>query len=93
MYRTLAQNPRLVNIVEITAPRSPKPCVLTSGVTAPLHFIAYDHCDGGDLFGYISKVPLEPFEEAVNAYIFRQLLEALSFLHGRNLFHRGAQTL
>jgi serine/threonine protein kinase len=30
--------------------------------------------------------------EPVVAHIFRQLMEALAFLHGRNLFHRDLKT-
>ena len=76
----------------MTPPHAPKPCATSCGVTAPIHYFACDLCEGGDLFGYISTQPLEPMREPVVAHIFRQLMEALEFLHGRNLFHRDLKT-
>lgn len=89
---TIPPHNRLVNVIEVTPPHAPKPCVTSSGVTAPIHYFVCDLCEGGDLFGYISTQPLEPMREPVVANIFRQLMEALAFLHARNLFHRDLKT-
>jgi hypothetical protein len=40
-----------VNVIEVTPPHAPKPCVTFSGVTAPIHYFVCDLCEGGDLFG------------------------------------------
>ena len=92
ILHTIPKHPRLVNVIEVTPPHAPKPCATSCGVTAPIHYFACDLCEGGDLFGYISTQPLEPMREPVVAHIFRQLMEALGFLHGRNLFHRDLKT-
>ena len=92
ILHTIPKHPRLVNVIEVTPPHAPKLCATSCGVTAPIHYFACDLCEGGDLFGYISTQPLEPMREPVVAHIFRQLMEALEFLHGRNLFHRDLKT-
>jgi serine/threonine protein kinase len=89
---SIPKHPRLVNVIEVTPPHAPKPCALPSGVSAPIHYFACDLCEGGDLFSYVSAQPLEPMREPVVAHIFRQLMEAIDFLHGRNLFHRDLKT-
>ena len=92
ILHTIPKHKRLVNVIEVTPPHAPKPCNLPSGVSAPVHYFACDLCEGGDLFGYVSTQPLEPMREPVVAHIFQQLIEALEFLHGRNLFHRDLKT-
>lgn len=94
ILHTIPRHARLVNVIEVTAPHAPKPCTLPNsrGVSAPIHYFACDLCEGGDLFGYVSTQPLEPMREPVVAHIFKQLCEALEFLHGRNLFHRDLKT-
>ena len=92
ILHTIPKHNRLVNVIEVTPPHAPKPCNLPSGVSAPVHYFACDLCEGGDLFGYVSTQPLEPMREPVVAHIFQQLIEALEFLHGRNLFHRDLKT-
>ena len=92
ILHTIPKHKSLVNVIEVTPPHAPKPCATPSGVSAPIHYFACDLCEGGDLFGYVSTQPLEPMREPVVAHIFRQLMEALEFLHGRNLFHRDLKT-
>ena len=92
ILHTIPRHNRLVNVIDVTAPHAPKPCTTQSGITAPIHYCVVDLCEGGDLFGYISTQPLEPMREHVVAHIFRQLMEALAFLHARNLFHRDLKT-
>jgi hypothetical protein len=58
ILHTIPRHNRLVNVIEVTPPHAPKPCVVSSGVTAPVHYFVCDLCEGGDLFGYISTQPL-----------------------------------
>jgi serine/threonine protein kinase len=45
-----------------------------------------EYCNGGNL---VDLLPISPFTEPMIAYITREVLKALDYLHQRNRMHRG----
>jgi serine/threonine protein kinase len=50
-------------------------------------FVVCDLCDGGRLYDYVVGSPEGYLPEEQARYIFRQVMEALCYLHGRSLMH------
>ena len=92
ILHTIPKHARLVNVIEVTPPHAPavQPPL---GRLRPRALLRPATCARGRPVRVTSSTqPLEPMREPVVAHIFQQLIEALEFLHGRNLFHRDLKT-
>ena len=92
----------IVQILEVTNKNEPKSIVTTKGLRTSLHYCVTDWCEGGELYAFLAQGQdvLWPtkavanatcavnLEEPVARALFKQLMEAVHYLHKRNFFHR-----
>jgi len=85
IFKTGLEHIGMVNILDVTEASQAVTVRLRSGVRGRVHYIVMDLCVA-DLHAYLGFEKGE-MPESLAKYFFRQLMECLEYLHGKNRFH------
>lgn len=82
--KDLPNHPNIIQLIEYSWDGVQ---VSSSGFSKDILYVVLELAEGGDLFDYIFTVN-EGFSEKIARFYFKQLINALEFLHEKNVVHR-----
>lgn len=83
----LQKLPKHKNIIQLVDYNWEGKLLSTSGNTKDVLSVVLELATGGDLFNYIFAMN-KGFSEPIARYYFKQLIEAMEFMHSNNVVHR-----
>ena len=101
MQREKVEDPNYLkyfsNEITILKEMDHKNCIKLESLQKTVHnyYIIMEYCNGGTLQNNYEKYKLKygkPFSEKISQYILKQIIEAVNYLHSKNIVHRDLKS-
>ena len=101
MQKEKVENPNYLkyfsNEITILTEINHKNCIKLESLQKTVHnyYIIMEYCNGGTLQNNYEKYKLKygkPFSEKISQYILKQIIEAVNYLHSKNIVHRDLKS-